>query len=199
MQDRKGKRHTGPEGGDLPLGELPVPQGEEGTTDPNPRQCNETQRKVQLPPEKATESSPAASEEISRIDTETGKPLSEATQVAEGVVKFYQQWFSQRSAPTHRWKTEEDMMHLRTSNLNDPAYTEFVETAYRESYDKFNLLQQEEGIWNQCCTPVTMEELIQTVKSAKAATAGGPSGLTYDILKDADTTHLAPLLEILQS
>ena len=141
----------------------------------------------------------AASEEISRIDTETGKPLSEATQVAEGVVAFYQQWFSQRSAPTHRWKTEEGMMHLRTGNLNDVKYGDFVETTYRENYDKYNGLQEQEGIWDLCSSPITIEELIQTVKSTKAATAGGPSGLTYDILKDANAEHLAPLLEILQS
>ena len=141
----------------------------------------------------------AVSEEISRIDTETGQPLSEATQVAEGVVKFYQNWFSQRSAPTHRWQTEDDMMHLRTDKLNDPKFVEFVETAYRESYDKFNHLQHIEGIWDSCSHKITMEELIRTIKTTKAATAGGPSGLTYDILKDTNTEHLAPLLEILQT
>ena len=90
------------------------------------------------------------------------------------------------------------MMTLNTANLVDPEYRDFVETAYRRSYDKFNALQEEEGIWDRCLAAITMEELRDAIKTAKTGTAGGPSGLTYDILKDVGEEHLEPLLTMLR-
>ena len=93
---------------------------------------------------------------------------------------------------------KKDMMTLNTANLVDPEYRDFVETAYRRSYDKFNALQEEEGIWDRCLAAITMEELRDAIKTAKTGTAGGPSGLTYDILKDVGEEHLEPLLTMLR-
>ena len=136
-------------------------------------------------------------EEVTSLATPTGH-VSEATRVAKGVVAFYQNWFKQESTALHRWKTEEDMMTLNTANLLDPEYRDFVEMAYRRSYDKYNALQDEDGIWDRCLARITMEELLDAIKSTKTNSAGGPSGLTYDILRDVEEEHLGPLLATLQ-
>ena len=45
---------------------------------------------------------------------------------------------------------------------------------------------------------ILMEELLDAIKSTKTNSAGGPSGLTYDILRDVEEEHLGPLLATLQ-
>ena len=82
--------------------------------------------------------------------------------------------------------------------LKDPTHAEFINLAYKESFEKFDRLQQNEGIWDSLKDPITLEVVKQALRNMRAGTAGGPSGITYDILKALDDANLEPIREQMQ-
>ena len=137
-------------------------------------------------------------EEITRIDGKEGQPITETTKVAQAVTEFYKGWFQSRSEGRCRWMNERDMYNMDLDGLLNQEDREFVEQAYGETYRKYSTLQKEEGIWNGVWEPIDTDALEATIKQMKAGTAGGPSGMTYDVLKAIDRQHLEPMRKVLQ-
>ena len=121
-----------------------------------------------------------------------------AEEVAKEVTEFYRKWMSSRVGWDQRWETWDDLMNLRTTGLKDAKYADFIEEAYMESYDKYNALQGEKGIWDTVWEPVTSAHVVKALKNFKSGRAGGPSGITYDILKALDEDNLGPIVELMQ-
>ena len=66
--------------------------------------------------------------------------------VAKAIVKFFEEWMGGVGKVEDRWGTWEKMMNMDTSEMKNEEHKELIETACRESYDKFNELQKVEGI-----------------------------------------------------
>lgn len=68
--------------------------------------------------------------------------------VAKAIVNFFEEWMGGVAKVEDRWGTWEKMMNMDTSEMKNEEHKELIETAYRESYDKYNELQKVEGIWD---------------------------------------------------
>ena len=123
---------------------------------------------------------------------------TEAPEVAREVIKFYSEWMRSRVPWDMRWKSWEGMMSLNTDELKDKEHAQFIEEAYADSYIKYGIMQEEEGIWNKVWEEITMEDLKAALKKFKSGRAGGPSGVTYDLLKALDEENLGPILELMR-
>jgi hypothetical protein len=89
-------------------------------------------------------------------------------------------------------------MNLETDDLVDPNDKEFVECAYRESFDKFNAMQQEEGMWDRVWAEIHLPAVKEALLKFKGGKAGGPSGTTYDLLKAMDDENLGPIVTLMR-
>ncbi len=118
--------------------------------------------------------------------------------MATEVIAFYRKWMSSRVEWDQRWESWDDMINLRVDGLKDEKYAKFVEEAYLESFDKYNALQEEKGIWDTIWEPITSEQVMKALQKFKSGKAGGPSGITYDILKALDEVNLGPVVELMQ-
>jgi ribonuclease HI len=121
-----------------------------------------------------------------------------AKEVAKEVIKFYKNWMKSRVACSERWKSWSGMMNLETDDLVDPNDKEFVECAYRESFDKFNAMQQEEGMWDRVWAEIHLPAVKEALLKFKGGKAGGPSGTTYDLLKAMDDENLGPIVTLMR-
>jgi hypothetical protein len=118
--------------------------------------------------------------------------------VAREVMKFYKKWMKSRVSCSDRWTSWDAMMNLRTDELKDPLYREFVEGAYRESFDKYNSRQKEDQIWDPVWAQIMLVDVKKALQKFKTGKAGGPSGVTYDLLKALDDTNLGPIVDLMQ-
>ena len=66
-----------------------------------------------------------------------------------------------------RWGTWDKMMNMDLSGVKNEEHRELVETAYRESYDKYNELQKVEGIWDTAKETIWMKDVREGIKSFK--------------------------------
>ena len=75
-----------------------------------------------------------------------------------------------------------------------------MEAAYRDSYDKYTALQEDEGIWDGCMQPITAQIVWETIRRMKTSTATGRIGLTYDTLREMEVEHLRvqPIADLMQ-
>ena len=74
--------------------------------------------------------------------------VTEMGAVASEVIKFYTEWFASKVAYKDRWNSWEAMMALDTRELADDKYKSFVESAYREDFEKHNKSQRDRGMWD---------------------------------------------------
>ena len=119
--------------------------------------------------------------------------------MAREVVDFYKEWMKSKVSWETRWKTWEAMMELDTEGLVDKGDEEFIEQAYRASFTKFNSMQKEKGIWDPVWAPIEMPDLLMALKKFRTGKAGGPSGVTYDLIKALDRVNLDPVLGLMKS
>jgi ribonuclease HI len=141
----------------------------------------------------------AVHEEITTCDRQPGEGTATSVEeVAREVVKFYEQWMTSKVDWRQRWRSWEDMVSMNTDGLIREGDKEFVEMAYRESHDKFCDLQNREGIWDAVWASITLETTRSTLARLKSGTAGGPSEITYDVLKALDDDNLEVIREQLQ-
>ena len=152
----------------------------------------------------------AVHEEIATCLREDGEGIATAEEeVAREVMKFYENWMRSKVSWDQRWQTWDDMMDLNVDGLVDQGHREFIELAYREDFEKYGKMQREHKIWDKVWGTVTLEATkgaldgmmieARKVKGMKAGTAGGPTGLTYDVLKALDDDNLDVIREELQS
>ena len=116
--------------------------------------------------------------------------------VSKAVRDFYEEWMSSRVPVETRWESWEAMLDLDPSKLVHKEDAAFIREAYGETKDRYQKLQEEEGIWNKCEEECTTQELVEALKKMASGTAPGPSGLTYDILKAMTQTHLEPVRKV---
>ena len=139
-------------------------------------------------------------EQITACVRESGIGIATtAKEVAREVTKFYKEWMRSKVAWSQRWRTWEGMMHLRTEELTNKDHAAFVEGAYRESYEKFGEMQRTRGIWNRVWDKVDLQTIKKALQKFKSGKAGGPSGVTYDLLKALDDTNLGPIVHLMQT
>jgi hypothetical protein len=129
-------------------------------------------------------------------DPDKGKVTTEAA-VGKAVTKFYRSWMKSRTAPEERWTSKEAMLNMDPAGIKDKAYEDLIKTTYLPSFNKYTHLQQTQGIWDSCTGEIAMQDLIKAIKSMKAGTAPGVSGIGYEILKAINPDHLQPLLNLL--
>ena len=130
-------------------------------------------------------------EEITTCNKEDGKGTATTVhEVAREVMKFYENWMKSKVGWNKRWKTIDDMFNLNTEGLVRPQDKEFVEMAYRDSYQKFGALQRESGIWDEVWADITLQTVKKTLTRMKSGTAGGPSELTYEVIKALNDDNL---------
>ncbi len=137
-------------------------------------------------------------EVTSCIGTDGGEIKTSAKDVAAEVIKFYKDWMKSKVDWRQRWTSWKDMMAFNTNGLVDQADKDFIELAYKDSFKKFDGLQQAEGIWDAIWDPITLDTVKSTLRHMKSGTAGGPSGLTYDVLKALDDFNLEHIRAHLQ-
>ena len=126
-----------------------------------------------------------------------GSIATTAKEVAKEVIAFYKNWMKSRVAWHDRWETWEGMMNLMTDQLKDRKHAEFVEGAYRESFEKYGRMQEEECIWDEIWDPIDLGWVKEGLKKFKNGKSGGPSQVTYDLLKAMDDTNLGPVVDLM--
>jgi len=142
----------------------------------------------------------AVHEEITTSNRQEGEGIATSAQeVATEVVAFYRRWMASRVSWEDRWETWEDMIRMNVGGLKNPEDAAFVETAYKESFDKFRSLQEAEGIWDPIWDNITLQLVRETLVNLTSGTAGGPSEITYDVLKALDDDNLELIREQLQA
>ena len=124
--------------------------------------------------------------------------VTEMGAVASEVIKFYTEWFASKVAYKDRWNSWEAMMALDTSKLTDTKYRSFVESAYREDFEKHNKSQRDRGIWNGIWAAIDLHTVKEAIKSFRRGKAAGPSGIAYDDLKALSDDNLRPIVELMQ-
>ena len=140
-------------------------------------------------------------EEITCVQEE-GSMVFEEEQVAGAVKRFYQEWMASRVGVEERWQGAnegeawEAMLDLDPSRLVNPTDRPFIEGAYIRSRDKYERMQQEDRIWDECDRACTMQEFRAALMKTKSGSAPGPSGLTYDMLKALSDDNLEPFRDI---
>ena len=102
-------------------------------------------------------------------------------EVSREVVAFYKGWMGSRVSWDQRWKSWNGMMELDTDALVRCTDKEFVTLAYRDSYEKFNRLQKDEGVWDVVWDHIEMEDVENDLQGLKSGKAGGPEGITNDV------------------
>jgi exonuclease III len=136
----------------------------------------------------------AKTETTTSVQQAEGTVSTEAA-VGKAVTKFYRGWMRSRVKATDRWESQEAMMRMNPSELKDEGYADLIKTAYTPSFNKYTHLQETEGIWDLCRGEITLQDLIQAIKTMKSGTAPGASGLGYEIIKAINPAHLGPILD----
>ena len=135
---------------------------------------------------------------VAQQRNEAAGVATEMTEVAREVVAFYKRWMASRVPWEKRWKSWEGMMALDTTELVNKDHSEFIESAYRESFVKYGKLQEEEGFWNSVWEQFDMDDIRVAMQKFKSGKSGGPTGVTYDLIKALDDTNLGPVLGLMQ-
>ena len=123
---------------------------------------------------------------------------TEVKQVARGVISFYKGWMQSKVHWGQRWKSWEQLIGLDTKGLVDRKDEEFINMAYRGSYEKYSKLQDEAGICDGVWEKITTDTVRKSLAGMKSGTAGGPSGLTYDVLKALDDDNMGHIRDQMQ-
>ena len=117
--------------------------------------------------------------------------------VAKAIVKFFEEWMGGVAKVEDRWGTWEKMMNMDTSEMKNEEHKELIETAYRESYDKFNELQKVEGIWDTVKETIWMKDVREGIKSFKVGKTPGPSTVSVEMLEWLDDENLEEIANIM--
>ena len=138
-------------------------------------------------------------EEItSCVDQENDGIHTDVEMVAKGVISFYRNWMKSKVHWSQRWESWQHLMELDTKGLVDKNDEEFINMAYRGSYEKYSRLQSEMGIWDGVWERITTDTVRRSLAGMKSGTAGGPSGLTYDVLKALDDENMGYIRDQMQ-
>ena len=92
--------------------------------------------------------------------------------------------------------------------MRDPPPWAFIEGFYQNVPKELGVLNMAskvpsaatitKGIWDVVTARVNLQSVKQALKTATGGSAGGPSGLTYDMLKDLDDSNLMVIVKTLQ-
>lgn len=138
-------------------------------------------------------------EEITTCNKEGNLGIATSeVEVAREVVAFYKNWMKSKVNWKERWKSWKHMVELDTDGLVNPKDREFIELAYREGFEKFGKLQREHKVWDTIWATIDVATTRRTLSEMNSGTAGGPSGITYDILKALDDDNLQVIADHMQ-